>query len=98
MAYRQFRSNGVVFVFRMGAPGEDAAGPPPHLVRWDGRMTTVEDALDVFFDPSATTSWNEEAERFETYTDRYGLFWLWLDERRKFVIVITCFDLEGGPR
>ena len=98
MGYRQFRDQGVVFVFRLGERAARGAGPPPHLVRWDGRMATVEDAMDVFFDPDATTTWNEEAERFESYTDRYGLFWFWLDERRRFVIVITCFDLEGGSR
>ena len=51
-------------------------------------LTSIDDALDTFF--NGQTSWNEEQKRFETYTGTHGLFWFWL-EPDKVVMVISCF-------
>jgi hypothetical protein len=88
--YRQFREQGVVFVFKTDADD------PELLHIYARHLTTVDDALDVFFDPGARETWNPQHQRFERYNGTHGLFWFWRDEAKKVVMVITCFTLEGG--
>ena len=54
-------------------------------------LTSIDDALDVFFDTEP--KWNEEYERFENYSVTHGLFWFWKNEERKIVVIITCFRI-----
>jgi hypothetical protein len=57
-------------------------------------MTTIDDALDVWFDEEASQNWNVTHERFERFNDTHGLFWFWLNQQDRVVMVITCFTLE----
>lgn len=87
IAYRRIREQGVTFVFKYDV---DA----PHLLHIFARhLTEPDDALDVWFDPTTTQSWNEDHQRFERLSKTHGLFWLWL-EPFGVVMVITCFRLE----
>jgi hypothetical protein len=88
--YRRVRENGVVFVFK----NDDA--DPEILHIYARHLTSVDDALDVFFDPEARQAVNREHDRFERYNSTHGLFWFWLDEPGRVVMVITCFTLEDG--
>ena len=56
-------------------------------------LTTIDDALDTFFD-GEQEAWNEERRRFETYSATHGLFWFWL-EQDSVVMVVSCFRLDG---
>ena len=55
-------------------------------------VTDVDDALDVYFDPNRHSTWNEERHRWETQSAKHMLYWTWLEEGTK-VLVITCFRL-----
>ena len=51
-------------------------------------------AIDTFLD--GLHWWNTRRDRFECYTEEYGLYWAWLygDETTSNVLVISCFPLE----
>ncbi|HEY9680463.1 MAG TPA: hypothetical protein V6C86_02630 [Oculatellaceae cyanobacterium] len=76
--------NGIRFVFKMDEVDPDML----HI--YARHLTTIDDALDVYFD--SEPSWNEQFERFENYTDTHGLYWFWLDEP-KVVMIVSCFRL-----
>lgn len=59
-------------------------------------LTTVDNALDCFFDSWQASSRNQAYNRFECSNATHGLFWNWMDEDAKKVLIITCFRLEGG--
>ncbi len=88
--YKQVRERGIVFVFKYD-------DDDPRLLHIYARhLTEIDDALDVFFDPSARQEYNAEHRRFERFTKTHGLFWFWLREN-ELVMVITCFkeDTHG---
>jgi hypothetical protein len=82
------QEQGVSFVFKCDP---DA---PELLHIYARHLTTIDDALDVFFDLSATQAFNDERERFERRNRTHELYWFWLNEP-KVVMVVTCFRLEG---
>ena len=83
--YKQVEEAGTRIVFKYD---DDA----PELLHIFARhLTTIDDALDTFFEGEVET-WNEERGRFETYSATHGLFWFWL-EQDKVVMVISCFRL-----
>lgn len=59
-------------------------------------LTTVDDALDAFFDPDGKTRWNKRHKRFETYTASHTLYWYWIDEAGKVVMIVSCISETGG--
>ena len=48
------------------------------------------DALRIFFE--GKPSWNALRNRFETLTNKEGLYWNWLNEASRKVIIISCFN------
>lgn len=48
------------------------------------------DAIYIFF--NGNTSWNREKNRWETILGEEGLWWFWLNEADKVVMIISCFD------
>jgi hypothetical protein len=82
--YKTVEEHGHRFVF---AYDDDA---PDLLHIYVRHLTSVDDALDTFF--NGQTKRNEEQQRFETFTDTHGLFWFWI-EPEKVVMVISCFRL-----
>ena len=85
--YKQVRCGGVRFVFKYDEPDSSLL----HI--YARHLTSIDDALSVFFDPEASETWNSERRRFERYNASHGLFWFWLDEPNQAVMVITCFTL-----
>jgi hypothetical protein len=83
--YKQVEEDGIRFVFKY----EDDAPDLLHI--YARHLTSIDDALDTFFDGEQET-WNPERSRFETYTRTHGLFWFWLEEDRS-DMVISCFRL-----
>ena len=55
--------------------------------------TTPEDAIRTFFE-GEQQPWDEERQRFETATDKHGLYWT-RHPHDGSVIVISCFEREG---
>jgi hypothetical protein len=55
---------------------------------------TPEIAIDTFFE--GVHVWNPENQRYQTYTETYGVYWAWLydDAAASNVLVISCFPLE----
>lgn len=55
-----------------------------------------ETAIGTFFD--GAHCWNARRDRFECYTEAYGLYWTWLygDETSSYVLVISCFSREDS--
>lgn len=86
--FKQVRERGIRFVFKYDVDAPDLL----HI--YARHLTTIDDALDVFFDPSATQTYNAEHQRYERYGRSHGLFWFWL-ERDAVVMVITCFSEEA---
>lgn len=63
--------------------------------RWD---VLPEQAISAFFDPTADTAWIDEKRCYETRTRDHILVWLWQDDARTQVMVITCVRLEGNDQ
>lgn len=53
-------------------------------------LTTIADALGVWFDEAAGETWNDQFRRFETRNATHVLYWTWLVPEQR-VLVITCF-------
>jgi hypothetical protein len=54
-------------------------------------LTTIDDALRVWFDEGSEEDvWNEQFQRYETRNRTHVLYWTWLVEGKR-VLIITCF-------
>lgn len=84
--YRRVREQGIVFYFKY----DDQHPELLHI--YVRHLTDIDDALDVFFDPDRNDEWNEERQRWESQSSCHMLYWTWLEEGKK-VLVITCFKL-----
>lgn len=83
--YKVVAENGFTFFFKREPDHPDLL----HIfVR---HLTTIDDALDTFFEAPAV--WNPDNERFENYSETFGLYWAWLNQAEKKIMVITCFKL-----
>lgn len=84
-SYKAVKEQGYTFVFKYD--GDDSE----ILHIFARHLTTIDDALDVFF--SADPVWKAEYERYESYSPTHGLYWFWHDQDRKVVMVISCFRI-----
>lgn len=82
--FKRVREEGITFLFKYE---EDA---PELLHIYVRHLTTVDDALDVYF--KTTPKWNEERNRYENYSETHGIYWFWLNEFDK-IMIITCFKI-----
>lgn len=83
--YHHIRHAGVVFAFKYDAPG---------LLHIQSRHECeIDDALDIWFDPSCSQGWNAECARYERANQTHGMYWTWRQYDGA-VLVITCFRLE----
>ncbi len=91
--FKKVRDRGHGFVFKYDADD------PTILHNFARHLTTEQDAIDTFVDAQASASriWNEECQRFEQHSTTHGLYWFWLDEAGRDVMVISCFRLGGNP-
>lgn len=66
--------------------------PPDELLLhiYVRHLTSEVDAITAFFTGVAT--WNPKRERWETMSDTHTVFWFWMDESQKKVMIITCFS------
>ncbi len=87
MPYRRVRENGITFVFKYD--DDD----PTLLHIFARHLTTIDDALDVYFDPDVAHTFNTRFNRYESYNATHGLFWFWIDESARVVMVISCFAI-----
>jgi hypothetical protein len=86
--YFHVRAGGITFAFAW-----DPAAPGEVLHIYARHLTTVDEALATWFDDAATDTWNDEHQRFETENDTHVLYWSWLTEYER-VLIITCFRKE----
>ncbi len=83
--YKTVREAGFTFLFRYDQVD------PTLLHIYARHLTSIDDALDVYFDTRPV--WNEQFRRFENYSTTHGLFWFWRNEAKKEVVIITCFRI-----
>lgn len=65
--------------------------PPDMLHIWLRHTTEPKDAIKTFIE--GETIWNKRNERFETTNTKHTIYWFWLDESEKKIMIITCFSL-----
>lgn len=82
--YRNVRSGGITFVFKY------ETDPPDMLHIFARHRKEPDDAIYIFF--NGTTSWNSSQELWETLLDGEGLWWYWINEPQKVLLVVSCFD------
>lgn len=83
--FESVRENGITFLFKYEPDS------PELLHIYVRHLTTIDDALDVYFSTEAV--FNSKKKRYENYSETHGIYWFWLNEKDKKVIVITCFKL-----
>lgn len=54
-------------------------------------LTTIEDALTVFFESEEV--FNKKYSRYESSNDTHTIYWNWINESEKKIIIITCFKI-----
>ncbi|MBX9772698.1 MAG: hypothetical protein K2X29_15070, partial [Candidatus Obscuribacterales bacterium] len=52
---------------------------------WVRHLKTEEDAVRIWLE-GAEESWNEKFQRYETYTDEEGLYWIWLQKNKVIMV------------
>jgi hypothetical protein len=85
--YRSVQADGFVFLFAYDIDD------PTLLHIYARHLTTIDDALRVWFDPAAEDVWNETYERVESQNDTHLLLWKWLTDGKR-VLIITCMTRE----
>lgn len=88
--YLRVAEDGFTFVFKYD-PGD-----PEQLHITVRHLTTIDDALDTFFDEEGRTIWNKKNRRFQTYSETHTLYWYWIDEAAKVVMIVSCISESGG--
>jgi len=84
--FQVVKARGYTFILKYDAAAPDIL----HI--FARHLTGIPDVLDVFFNHTSKM-WNEDHDRFETFTKTHGLYWFWRDEKKKVVVVITCFTI-----
>lgn len=82
--YKGVRAKGVTFVFKYE---EDY---PEILHIFARHLKEPDDAIEIFFKGLGT--WNTRLELWETRYQRQRIRWFWIDEKKKVVMIVTCFD------
>lgn len=85
--YKVIRSDGHTFVFAYDEVAPDLL----HI--FARHLMHPHQAIDVFFEGEVDV-YNQEFDRHETRYERFVLYWCWINEERKVVLVITCFEGE----
>lgn len=83
--FQPVKEKGITFLFKFDPDS------PELLHIYVRHLTTIEDALDVYF--STKPIWNSKMKRYENYSETHGIYWFWLNEKDKKVVIITCFNL-----
>ena len=86
--YRAVRREGFTFLFAYDATD------PSLLHIFARHMTSIEDALRVWFDPNAEDVWDERHQRFESRGETHVLLWTWRAGSEDTVLIISCFTRE----
>lgn len=85
--YERVEADGFTFLFAYDTTD------PELLHIYARHLTTIDDALDVWFDDATEDVWDEKYERFETVGQHHVLYWTWVDPQRR-VLIISCFRRE----
>jgi len=85
--YQSIRVQGITFFFKH----DKIQSSVLHI--YARHLTTIDDALNVFFD--TLPIWNEQYQRYENLSDTHGLYWFWRNKQQKEITVITCFRIEA---
>lgn len=56
-------------------------------------LTTIDDALDVYFEPNAVHTFNAQFSRYESHNATHGMFWFWINASDRVVTVALCFTI-----
>ncbi|MBK7841670.1 MAG: hypothetical protein IPJ49_29100 [Candidatus Obscuribacter sp.] len=83
--YEVVRYEGFEFFFKY------ETDPPGMLHIYARGMFKPEDAIEVWFEGTEELE-NVENNRFETYTDKRGIYWYWLDTQQTKIMIISCFQ------
>lgn len=84
MAYKRLKVNGITFVFKY------EADHPELLHIFVRHLKEPDDAIYIFF--NGQTQWNGSQDLWETVIDGEFIWWFWIDEKEKVVMIVSCFD------
>ncbi|MBX9723930.1 MAG: hypothetical protein K2X81_21165 [Candidatus Obscuribacterales bacterium] len=86
------KESGITFVFKREPTNTKILHIATHTSSFDDAMTP-EDAMDIFFDGNLKRTFNNRGTVIsETRLDDDFLWWYWIDEAKKVVMVVTCFN------
>ena len=84
MKYKVIHYKDYTFVFKYE---ENMKEEMLHI--WVRHTTEPKDVVKAFLE--GDTTWNQKNKRFETTSQKHTVFWFWMDEEKKKVMIITCF-------
>lgn len=82
--YKRVRARGVTFVFKY----ED--DHPEILHIFARHLKEPDDAIEIFF--AGLTFWKSEQGLWETRCHGEAVWWFWIDESEKVVMIVSCFN------
>lgn len=81
--YKVKKIRGITFFFKY-EPSQ-----PELLHIYVRHLTTIEEAITVFFESEPT--FNKQYDRYENSNETHTIYWNWINESEKKIIIITCF-------
>jgi len=84
MPYKRVKAQGTTFVFKY------ELDVPDILHIYARHKKEPDDAIYLFFE--GPSYWNLKRGLYETIVGTEGLWWFWIDEEARIVMVVSCFD------
>ncbi len=84
MPYKRLKTNNITFVFKY------EIDHPELLHIFARHLKEPDDAFDIFF--NGETVWNSSQNLWETLMNGEGIWWFWINENDKVVMIVSCFD------
>lgn len=78
------RSKGVTFVFKYELDHPDLL----HI--YARHQKYPDDAIHIFF--NGLSHWKDSQNLWETIYDKEGIWWFWINESDRVVMIVSCFD------
>jgi hypothetical protein len=86
LPYKRLKARGITFVFKYEPDNPDLL----HI--YVRHLKEPDDAIEIFF--QGEKRWNVEQDLWESQLGNERMWWFWINEADRVVMVVTCFDEE----
>jgi hypothetical protein len=84
MPYKRVKAKGITFVFKYEPDCPDIL----HI--FARHLKEPDDAMHIYL--HGDTAWNAQQDLWETRLENEVVWWFWIDQANKVVMIVSCFD------